>query len=175
MQEQSFTDENAFARVWSRVTAGLSEQLTPQQEQQRAEACLQQAEGVLLLQLLEQTQRLAARYRQLARRCGPVRRTLSALYAARRRCAQQLRLEYYLRTGESLPQPADTPAMPGVLSALRAAWLAEGELERACRDAACRTGSTELAGLYLEQAGTAQTHARTLRRLIEGMLGQEDT
>ena len=30
-------------------------------------------------------------------------------------------------------------------------------------------------GLYLEQAGTAQTHARTLRRLIEGMLGQEDT
>ena len=63
MQEQSFTDENAFARVWSRVTAGLSEQLTPQQEQQRAEACLQQAEEALLLPLLEQTQRLAARYR----------------------------------------------------------------------------------------------------------------
>lgn len=174
MQEQRFTDEDAFARVWSRVTAGLSEQLTPQQEQRRAEACLQQAEQARLRRLLEQTQRLTAYYRQLAGRCGPARRTLETLYLARQGCLRRLRLEYYLYTGESLPdQPAAEPAA-GLLTGLRTAWLAECALERALRDAAGSTGSAELSALYLEQAGAAQRHGRTLRRMIEGMLGREN-
>ena len=175
MQEQRFTDADAFARIWSRVTAGLNEQLTPQQEQQRAEACLQQAEQNRLRLLLEQTQRLTAYYRQLAGRCGPARRTLEALYTARQSCLRRLRLEYYLYTGESLPDKPAAGSASGLLTGLRAAWLAECALERTLRDAAGGTGSAELTALYLEQAGAAQRHGRTLRRMIEGMLERENT
>ncbi len=169
MDELATLDREAFAQVWSRVSAqggGLVEVVSPEEPSQTGP---QESGGDGELQALVLTCLTGAgAYQELKRRTRRSGAELTALAEQKTRQAKRLSAAYFLRTGVRY-WPRDTVPhreAASFFSALRDRFLAEkqlaGELE-----AMASAARDELVELYADLARETGEMARAIRRIVE--------
>lgn len=169
-------DEELFARVWDRVSAGESCPIVPQappapvplpapsapvtQPVDPTAAALQQWVTLLLSD--------AAAYAALRRQGGQGRAVLAGLEREKRQGARTLAAEYFLRSGVRYwpQQPLPTARPCPFLPALAAFYRLERSREAALRRQAAQE-EPELAQRYLALSEAARSAAHRLRELLE--------
>ncbi|MCI8422904.1 MAG: rubrerythrin [Lawsonibacter sp.] len=123
-----------------------------------------------LRELMDLAQAGAAAGQALARRGGARSRALLALAEDHRRALRQLSAAYFLITGQRHRPSGPAPNLPGSLPlALREQFAWEQRWERACLQAARRTGDSCLRELYQELAQDGSLHTGVIRSILEQM------
>lgn len=153
---------SGFETVWQRVGAGTqagnaaaASESAAAGEEERLRAFMLSAAGASTL------------YSSLARRFRGAAPVLERLAAEERAQLRALTLEYYLLTGDSFTPRVQPVGTDGLLSTLRAAWLAEGRSEQSYLGAAA---VSMLGPLYRAHAENEHRHGETLRQLIAQVL-----
>lgn len=150
-----------FDSVWQRVSACASGQTA------LAEAHSPGAETVWLRAFIEAEYTGMTFYNGLARRTrGPSSAALTGMAADSRRRMCLLQLEYFLLTGDSFSPRGAKPAVNGLLTGLRQAYISEGVKARKYIEASALAGSADLRELYRANAAEGEKHQRTLRGII---------
>lgn len=113
----------------------------------------------------------AALYSALAKKSGGEQSArLAAMAGAERKLLNSMQLEYFLRSGDTLPLAAAAPAPGNTLSALREEYIRQKELIRELEEAA-EAADEELRGLYKGAADLKSGNIEGLRWLIGRALG----
>ena len=105
----------------------------------------------------------------LRKTSGMVHETLAAVLNSKRKRLRQLRVLYFLRTGEILsPQPERPSARP-LREALRDCYHAELSMAESYRTAAVG-GKADTSAFLAESAEASERQASAVRRLLERLL-----
>ena len=100
---------------------------------------------------------------------APVRDTLTAVLRVKRRDLKELQTMYYLRTGDSWPQPKpEKRKRETLMNALRERYAASMDMADGYRG--CASERRDLSSLCAELAENEEANARKLRGLIKRLL-----
>lgn len=167
MDELATLDREAFAQVWSRVSAGREgpvEAAAPSPAPQEAEEEARRARELVLALLSD-----ASVYRDLTRRTRRATGELSELRDRKVRQAKRLAAAYFLMTGVRYWPKEATPVNPpeGFFPALRERFLAEGRLCGELEGLSAASTDRDMGQLWDDLARETREMTRAIRMIVE--------